>query len=171
MLPRRLSARELFEQHRDRLGLRWLSGQAGGDRALEAEEHRTRRPSLVGYLNVIHPNKLQILGREELQWLDSLDARQRWETLQKIVDFRPLALVITRDQGCPTDLRDIAEETGTPLWISPQAGHELLSQLQYVLARALAPRITLHGVFMEIYSIGVLITGESGPARASSPSS
>ncbi|MFY8124113.1 MAG: HPr kinase/phosphorylase, partial [Silanimonas sp.] len=122
MLPRRLSARELFEQHRDRLGLRWLSGQAGGDRALEAEEHRTRRPSLVGYLNVIHPNKLQILGREELQWLDSLDARQRWETLQKIVDFRPLALVITRDQGCPTDLRDIAEETGTPLWISPQAG-------------------------------------------------
>ena len=98
MLPRRLSARELFEQHRDRLGLRWLSGQAGGDRALEAEEHRTRRPSLVGYLNVIHPNKLQILGREELQWLDSLDARQRWETLQKIVDFRPLAQDSRRGQ-------------------------------------------------------------------------
>ena len=166
MLPRRLSARELFEQHRDRLGLRWLAGHAGGERALEAEEHRTRRPSLVGYLNVIHPNKLQILGREELHWLDSLDARQRWETLQKIVDFGPLALVITRDQGCPTDLRDIAEETGTPLWISPQAGHELLSQLQYVLARALAPRITLHGVFMEIYSIGVLITGESGLGKS-----
>jgi HPr kinase/phosphorylase len=166
MLPRRLTAREVFEQQRERLGLRWLAGQRGGENSIEAEEHRTRRPSLAGYLNVIHPNKLQILGREELQWLDSLDARQRWETLQKVCDFRPLALVITRDQGCPSDLREIAEETGTPLWISPQAGHELLSQLQYVLARALAPRITLHGVFMEIYSIGVLITGESGLGKS-----
>ncbi len=166
MQTRRLSARELFERQRERLGLRWLSGQAGGERAIEAEEHRTRRPSLVGYLNVIHPNKLQILGREELHWLDSLGTRQRAETLQKIIDFRPLALVITRDQGCPTDLRDLAAESGTPLWISPQPGHELLSHLLYMLPRVLAPRLTLHGVFMEIYSIGVLITGESGLGKS-----
>lgn len=166
MLPRRITARELFEQQRDRLGLRWLAGQEGGERAIEADEHRTRRPSLAGYLNVIHPNKVQILGREELQWLDSLDARQRWETLQKIVGFKPIALVITRDQGCPADLREVAQESATPLWVSAQPGHELLSQLQYVLARSLAPRITLHGVFMEIYSIGVLITGESGLGKS-----
>jgi len=166
MLPRRLSAHELFEQQRERLDLRWLTGQAGGERAIEAEEHRTRRPSLVGYLNVVHPNKVQILGREELHWLDSLDARQRWETLQKIVDFRPLALIITRDQGCPADLRAVALESATPLWISPQPGHELLAQMQYLLARALAPRVTLHGVFVEVYSIGVLITGEPGLGKS-----
>lgn len=166
-MPRRLlSAHELFEQQRERLALRWLAGQAGGDRAIEAEELRNRRPSLVGYLNVIHPNTVQILGGEELAWLDSLDARQRWEKLQKIVGFGPMALVITRNQGCPADLREIAAESRTPLWTSPQSGHELLSQLQYVLARALAPRITLHGVFMEIYSIGVLITGESGLGKS-----
>jgi len=166
-MPRRLlSARELFDQQRERLELRWLSGQAGGDRAIEAGEQHSRRLSLVGYLNVIHPNTVQILGREELAWLDSLDARQRWETLQKIVGFGPLALLVTRDQGCPADLREVAAESNTPLWISAQAGHELLSQLQYVLARALAPRITLHGVFMEIYSIGVLITGDSGLGKS-----
>lgn len=166
MLSRRLSARDLFERQCGCLGLRWLAGQAGGERAIETEEHRTRRPSLVGYLNVIHPNKVQILGLEELHWLDSLDARQRWKTLQKIIDSRPLALVISRDQNCPTDLHGLTEESGTPLWTSPQPGHELLSQLQYVLARALAPRITLHGVFMEVYSIGVLITGESGLGKS-----
>jgi len=166
MLTRRLCAGDLFEEQRERLGLRWIAGQGGAGNSLESEEHRTRRPSLVGYLNVIHPNKLQILGREELHWLDSLDARQRRETLQKIMAFGPLGLVITRDQGCPSDLRDAAAETDTPLWVSPQAGYELLAHLQYVLARALAPRVTLHGVFMEIYSIGVLITGDSGLGKS-----
>jgi HPr kinase/phosphorylase len=133
---------------------------------LEAVQTVARRPSLAGYLNVIYPNKVQILGSEELEWLDGLDARQRWETIQKVIDFRPLALVISKNQPCPEDLRIAAEESETPLWVSPRRGHELLNHLQYMLARKLAPRVTLHGVFMEIYSIGVLITGESGSGKS-----
>ncbi|KFN51467.1 HPr(Ser) kinase/phosphatase [Arenimonas composti] len=162
----RLRARELFEELRERLALRWLAGQRGSERLIERGEHLSRRPSLAGYLNVIHPNKVQVVGSAELAWLDGLDARQRWETLQKIMDARPLALVITQDQSCPSDLRELAEETDTAIWVSPRRGFELLNLLQYHLARALAPRLTLHGVFMEIYSIGVLITGDSGLGKS-----
>lgn len=162
----RISAHELFEQLRERLGLRWLAGQTGENRVLEAVDTVARRPSLAGYLNAIYPNKVQILGSEELSWLDGLDSRLRWETIQKIVSFRPLALVVSKSQPCPEDLRQAAEETDTPLWDSPCRGHELLNHLQYHLARKLAPRVTLHGVFMEIYSIGVLITGESGSGKS-----
>jgi HPr kinase/phosphorylase len=162
----RISASELFEQQRERLDLRWIAGQGGGGRVLEAVETVARRPSLAGYLNAIYPNKVQILGTEELSWLDGLDSRQRWETIQKIMHFNPLALVISKDQACPEDLRIAAEETAIPLWSSPKRGHELLNHLQYHLARTLAPRVTLHGVFMEIYSIGVLITGESGSGKS-----
>src|SRR3546814_18904382 len=80
--------------------------------------------------------------------------------------YRPLALVLSKDQRCPDDLVEAAEESGTPLWGSPCRGHELLNHLQYHLARKLAPRVTLHGVFMEIYSIGVLITGEAGSGKS-----
>lgn len=166
MQTRRLSASHLFDQHRERLGLHWLSGQVGGSRIIEAEERHSMRPSLVGYLNVIHPNTLQILGREELRWLNSLDAAARAEVLRKIIDNQPLALLITRDQPCPADLNDLCARSGTPLWSSPQTGHELQTQLQYLLTRSLAPCITLHGVFMEIYSIGVLITGEPGLGKS-----
>jgi HPr kinase/phosphorylase len=109
---------------------------------------------------------VQILGTEELAWLDGLDSRLRWETIEKIIQYRPLALVISKGQSCPEDLREAAEESQTPLWVSPRRGHELLNHLQYHLARSLAPRVTLHGVFMEIYSIGVLITGESGSGKS-----
>ena len=92
----RITAAELFEQQVERLDLRWLAGQReAGTRVLEAVETVARRPSLAGYLNIIYPNKLQILGTEELSWLDGLDSRQRWETIQKIIDFRPLAVVIS----------------------------------------------------------------------------
>ena len=163
----RISARELFDQLHERLGLRWLtSGQHGGDRTLERSEQQIRRPSLAGYLNVIHPNKVQIVGAAELAWLDTLDARQRWETLEKIMGFAPMALVISQNQLCPADLRSIADETHTAVWVSSRRGFELLNLLQYHMALALAPRVSMHGVFMEIFSIGVLITGESGAGKS-----
>ena len=166
MCNARISAGELFEQQRDRLDLKWVAGQEGRDRVLESVETVARRPSLAGYLNAIYPNKVQILGTEELTWMDALDSRQRWETIERIMQFRPLALVISKGQACPADLAEAAEESLTPLWNSPLRGHELLNHLQYHLARTLAPRITLHGVFMEIYSIGVLITGDSGAGKS-----
>ncbi len=162
----RITAGELFDQQRERVQLRWFAGQTGHHRVLEAVETLARRPSLAGYLNAIYPNKVQILGSEELAWLDSLDSRHRWETIEKIIQFRPLALVLSKAQDCPADLLEAAEESMTPLWGSPLRGHELLNHLQYHLARTLAPRITLHGVFMEIYSIGVLITGDSGAGKS-----
>ena len=165
-MTQRITARELFELQRERLQLRWAAGEKGGARVLESVNTVARRPSLAGYLNIIYPNKVQILGTEELAWLDGLDSRARWEVIEKIMDARPLALAVSKDQRVPEDLRIAAEETDTPLWVSPRRGHELLNHLQYLLARTLAPRVTLHGVFMEIYSIGVLITGESGSGKS-----
>jgi HPr kinase/phosphorylase len=162
----RLTARQLFDSVNERMALRWVAGMRGETRLLEAGETQARRPSLVGYLNVIYPNKVQLIGSEELAYLDALDSRQRWETVQKIVGAKPTAVIVTRDQGIPADLREAAEESDTPLWSSAKRGHELLTWMQYYLARSLARRITLHGVFLEVYSIGVLITGEAGSGKS-----
>src|SRR3546814_11511050 len=107
-----------------------------------------RRPPRSTRTDTLFPYTT-LFRSEELAWLDALDAAQRWVILQKIVNFGPLALVITKDQPCPSDLLAVAEEAQVPLWVSPRRGHELLTLFQYHLAGALAPRVTLHGVFME----------------------
>jgi len=162
----RISARQLYDGVHERMGLRWISGMRGEARALDPGAAQSRRPSLIGYLNVIYPNKIQIVGTEELNFLDGLDSRQRWEVIHKVAAYQPVALIISKDQAIPSDLREVAEETNTPLWISPKRGHELLTYLQYHLARLLAAKTTLHGVFLEVFSIGVLITGEAGSGKS-----
>jgi len=166
MMNASLSARELFEHHKEPLALVWLAGQAGAQRGVEVGQAESWRLSLAGYLNIVHPNKVQIIGREELIWLAQLEIKARQKIIQRVIEANPLALVVSKGQSCPDDLTAAADQSNVPLWSSPKSGHELLNRLQYYMARALAPRITLHGVFMEIYSIGVLITGESGSGKS-----
>lgn len=161
-----VSAQDLFEALQEKLDWRWVAGKEGVSRRVEAINTNARRPSHCGYLNIIYPNKVQILGTEELQWLDTLESRERWRVIQRIFDSRPLGICLSKGQTCPEDLIEAANETATPLWVSTKRGHELHNHIQYWMARRLAPRTTLHGVFMEIYSVGVLITGDSGSGKS-----
>jgi len=163
---RSLSLSDLLEQVGERLELRWAGGQAGLDRRIESYSRRKSRPALVGYLNLVYPNQVQIIGTEEIVYLDSLEARQRAETIARIMEQKPAALIATRNQNLPDDLARAAEESGTPSLTSSASGRELETYLHYHLARLLARRTTLHGVFVEVYSIGVLITGPSAAGKS-----
>ncbi|NBB92128.1 MAG: HPr(Ser) kinase/phosphatase [Gammaproteobacteria bacterium] len=165
-MTQRVTPAELHEQFSDRLDLHWVTGKAeAAKRAIEPVGFHSR-PSLVGYLNLIHPTRIQIIGREEFDWLEGLDARTRWETVARIMDDRPAAIIVANGLEIADDLRKLAEETETPLLTSSQNDWELVNFLEYQVSRRLAQRETLHGVFMEIFTIGVLITGESGTGKS-----
>lgn len=165
-MGRSVSASEIFDALKDRFSLHWAAGQSGESRTLQALSTLDLRPSLAGFLNLIHPNNVQILGREEIEHLDGLESRQRWETVAEIVAKKPTALLVCEGQAIPNDLTDGANESGTPLWTSPSSGVELASHLQHMLSRMIAQHTSVHGVFMEVFSIGVLITGDSGAGKS-----
>lgn len=157
---------ELVERFGKELDLRWISGRRHADqRTLSVTSFRAR-PSLVGYLNLIHPNRIQVLGREEMTWLDQLAAKKRWETIAGICAERPAALIVAGGGDAGNDLEELSRDNETPLLGSDRPGWELVSTLQYQVARALAHRVVVHGVFMEIFTLGVLITGEAGAGKS-----
>ena len=165
-MARTLTTRELYADLHERLDLHWVAGQAHDTRTVLSDSDVTARPALAGYLNLIHPNRLQVLGPEELAFLDGLEAEARRDTLRRICTPPLLALVVGNGLEVPGDLAETAEARKVPLLSSPHSSYELVNFLQHHLSRVLAHRTTRHGVFMEVFTIGVLITGDPGAGKS-----
>src|SRR5690554_4922471 len=114
-MTQRVTPTELYEQFSDRLDLHWVTGKReAAEREIESTDFQTR-PSLVGFLSLIHSTRIQVIGREEFDWLGSLEADVRKEILARIMDDQPAAIIVANDLEVAEDLRSLAEETTTPL--------------------------------------------------------
>lgn len=160
----------LFSDYQARLGLTWTAGRAGADRPLRDSSAAAPRvrpfDAGVGHLNLIHPNRIQVLGPAELNYLEQLRGAARSEHVQRIFAAPPACLVVSDGLPAGEDLRSAAEGAAVPLFSSPLPDYKIISHLQYYLSGALADRLILHGVFMEVLGIGVLITGKSGVGKS-----
>lgn len=165
MIPR-FTLAELFEQFRERLDLHWIAGQALAEEREIQPAGVHSRPALVGFLTPIHSTRVQIIGHEEFDWLARLDEEARRNTLTFIMQEGPAAILISSGLEVDEELIRLATEQQIPLLASGRNDWELVNVLQYHISRRLAPRETLHGVFMELFTIGVLITGESGSGKS-----
>ena len=151
---------DLMERIGPRLKLRWLTGQPASPRPLRGTAAAISGQSLVGSLNCIHPNRLHVRGHPELVYLGDLGSTAYKETVEKLFAGCPLAVIFTDDIDPETSFRDWSERTETPLLGSPLSDGEVVSHLQYFLTNALADRIMVHGVFMEVLGMGVLLAGD-----------
>ncbi|OOZ40880.1 HPr(Ser) kinase/phosphatase [Solemya pervernicosa gill symbiont] len=161
-----ISTRTLFDNLHEKLSLQWLAGACGEERKIETDTLHATGSSMVGHLNVIHPNPIQVLGAEELEFLASLGKNSREDILKQLFSEQTSITIVTDNLIPPESFQRLADEHCTPLLGTPFASHDLVSRLQYYLTNLLAERITLHGVFMEVMGSGVLITGPSSSGKS-----
>jgi len=161
-----LTARNLFDELHEKLNLQWVAGTGDGPEYSVSAGDLTSRPALAGYLNLIHPNKVQVLGEEEIRFLDSLATVELEQTVRRMVEGAPLAIVIAEDLEVPASIISGSAGSGTALMRTDMASWEIVNYLQYHIARKLARRTTVHGVFMEVFTIGVQITGVPGSGKS-----
>lgn len=161
-----ITAFTLFADLQDRLNLQWISGAEDDSVGFLSSEDLTSRLAMAGFLNIIHPNRVQVLGREEVTFLESLDDNERSATVSRILSAEPLAIVVGDALEPPPMIVKAALNNRTALIRSDTPAHELVDFFQYYISRKLAERQTLHGVFMEVFTIGVLITGDPGSGKS-----
>jgi HPr kinase/phosphorylase len=164
-MPGSLTTGALFESHKETLALEWVAGRRGA-KALPCldplkRDRRVGRDNLVGYMNLSHPHRIQVLGTDELTYLAELGKNSHHDAVQRLFAAQPAFIVVCDSLTIPAELVDLAEQHGTALLRSALPASRLISYLQYHIADMLSDRITLHGVFMDVMSIGVLITGDS----------
>jgi HPr kinase/phosphorylase len=161
-----VSIARLFEDNRDKLKLEWVAGRAGGEKSLNSELTKDSSQGLIGHLNFIHPNLIQVLGASEAAYLDGLDAASCRSVLAKVATKDLACFIVAGVERLPRPLAEVAESSATPLLSSPVASVELMWMLRPYLARALAESTTAHGVFLDVLGMGVLITGDSGVGKS-----
>jgi HPr kinase/phosphorylase len=161
-----LSAARLFDDNREKLQLEWIGGRAGSAHEIAPERVSSSSEGLIGHFNLIHPNWIQVLGRTEISYLETLDPAAREKALTALATTDMFCLIMTGGENAPAELRAMAESHQTPLFASPLPSVHLMWVLRYYLARALAESTALHGVFLDVLGMGVLITGESGVGKS-----
>eukprot|EP01030_Chromulinospumella_sphaerica_P011623 gene11623-11415_t len=164
-----VSADVLFEEFRGSLKWEWVAGLGASERRFDEVAVRSARSGadLVGYLNYIHPYRVQILGEREVAYLSSSespdDCKRR---IARIVTLEPPVLVLADNQVAPDALVSMCERAQIPMFSTHESSAFVIDVLRAYLSKHFADRITMHGVFMDILGLGVMITGESGLGKS-----
>ncbi len=162
----KVSIARLFEETRGKLQLTWVGSRDGADKGIDSELTKDSSKGLVGHLNFIHPNLIQVLGQSEVDYLNRLDATECRDILQRAATRELACFIVAGAHSTPAILAEVAAAAHTPLFSSPIPSVELMWMLRPHLARVLAESTTAHGVFLEVLGVGVLITGDSGVGKS-----
>jgi HPr kinase/phosphorylase len=167
------TVRKLFEDNRDALGLSWIVDEAV-DASPEArakadtafKDAHLAVTDLIGYYNLIHPNRIQVVGTREYDYFTTLSERRRTNWLQDLSERPPPAIIFGDGMMPIPDFLDACERARIVVIASTQPAVKIIEALRAYLAKMLADRTTMHGVLMDVLGVGILITGESGLGKS-----
>ncbi len=157
----------LYDDNRDALRLSWIAAQRAAAKPLDTPATAgLASADLVGHLNLIHPNRLHVLGEAEVRYYTQMEPARRLHYASELIAGHPLGLVIAEGLQPPAELIETAERAGLPALASPQPAAEIIEVLRIYLAKVLAAHCTMHGVLMDVLGMGVLVAGESGVGKS-----
>ena len=161
---RQTTVARLFDDNLERLRLRHICGSL--DTRIAVSEDRIWPADMVGHLNLIHPDRLQILGSSELAWARRQTREKVIHHVREILSYAPPALVVADDEDIPSMIRTLCANHDVALFASPLPSANVIDLLRNYLSRKLAERVALHGVLMDVLGVGVFITGDSGAGKS-----
>jgi HPr kinase/phosphorylase len=159
-----LSIQQLYEDNLHALKLGWIAGMSGDQRLIFGDA--ASAADQVGHLNLIHPGRIQVFGPQEIDYINRISEHSRISQTRELVAGTPPAFIIAQSLEPHPYLVQVCNEHNIPLLSTPLPAAQVIDYLRVYLSKKLALRITMHGVFMDVLGVGVLITGESGLGKS-----
>lgn len=160
-----LSAESIIVNLASKIDLKWVAGSEDPERPLhevDVKDHAT----LIGHLNLIHNNIIQVIGTTECDYLHSLDDDFRNSTLTRLFTNNTVAVILTDDLPVPDILCDFANKYNVPVLSCKAHSNDVVDTARYYLRKLFSNKEIVHGVFIEVLGTGVLITGVSSVGKS-----
>lgn len=122
--------------------------------------------TLTGFMNYFEPLRVQLFGVNEIEYAKEMSHQQRVDVFEKMASKQTPAFVVSTNLDAPQELVDAAKNANIPILSSKLTSSRLLSNMTYYLGAELSKRETIHGVLVDFYGIGVLLTGEAGVGKS-----
>jgi HPr kinase/phosphorylase len=150
----------------EKFNLELVGGEDGLHRPITTSDISRPGLEMAGYFNYYPAERIQLLGKTELSFLELLDEKERKRRMEALcTDITP-GIIISRDLEIPDELVEAANRTAVPVMRSDMKTTRFSSRLTNYLESKLAPTTAVHGVLVDIYGVGVLITGKSGVGKS-----
>jgi HPr kinase/phosphorylase len=159
------SVRELLRAHTE-LELELLAGEGGLDRRVSVPRIQKPGLALAGFVEQVHPERVQILGSTELGYLKSLTVEKARAGIQGFLAMEPACAVVTKGQDIPEDLLILANEARVPVLRTRIASSAVIDGLERFMEHALAPTVSMHGVLVDVLGVGVMLVGKSSIGKS-----
>jgi HPr kinase/phosphorylase len=163
---RQVSIERLIADNQERLGMTWLAGRQGGNRVLTGEAALKPTIGQVGHMNFIHPFRVQMIGAAEASYLRSLPEEALQQAISRLFTTDLAAIIVANGEEIPKYLLDECNRHHMALLTSPQPSPHVVDVIRLYLSRVLAESTSLHGVFLDVLEMGVLITGASAIGKS-----
>ena len=136
--------------------------------SVEVSSADINRPGLqlIGFFNYFDQKRIEIIGKVEMTYLEKMQPSERRESLDKLFSYRFPAAILTRSMTPFPEMLEAAEKYNVPLLQTEEISSRFMSEIIRNLNVWLAPRITRHGVLVEVYGEGLLLLGESGVGKS-----
>lgn len=154
------------EDIKDRFNLILMAGGQGIDRPVVNIDISRPGLEMAGYFSHYSSDRIQVLGTTETSFFEMLSKEDKVDRMNKLCRKETPCIILTRNIDPPEELIAACNRKGTPLFKSEDATTSLISKLTSYLETQLAPETNLHGVLVDVYGIGVLITGDSGVGKS-----